>query len=432
MGSQAVELYPYQKRWVEDSSRFKIGLWARQTGKSFATALEAVLDAVEHGSLWVLLSRGERQSRELMEKVRMHAQALETAARHLEGWWSGEASYRMLECRFPGKGRILGLPANPDTARGFSANVVLDEFAFHQDSRRIWTALFPSITRGYKIRVISTPNGRTGMFYELWSADNRFSKHRVTIHEAVEQGLDIDVEELRAGISDPDAWAQEYECEFMDEAASLLTFEMISACEAEGSLWSGDPAIHAERAGPLYLGMDIGRKRDLSVITLVEQVGDVFWMRLLVELEKARFREQREVLFALLPHVRRACIDATGLGMQLAEEAQERFGTYRVEAVTFTPLVKEELAVTMLRRFQDRAVRVPPSQRLRHDLHSVRKYVTAAGNVRYDAERTEGLGHADRFWALALALHAGARPGGRPEVVSAMPRETARFLRAYA
>ena len=32
--------------------------------------------------------------------------------------------------------------ANPDTARGFSANVFLDEFAFHKDSREIWKALF--------------------------------------------------------------------------------------------------------------------------------------------------------------------------------------------------------------------------------------------------------------------------------------------------
>ena len=37
-------LMPYQKKWVEDKARFKIGLWSRQTGKSFATACEAVLD----------------------------------------------------------------------------------------------------------------------------------------------------------------------------------------------------------------------------------------------------------------------------------------------------------------------------------------------------------------------------------------------------
>lgn len=403
--SEAVSLYPYQRAWLKDSSRFKLGMWARQTGKSFATALEAVLDAAETRALWVLLSRGERQSRELMEKVRMHAQAYRMAAESLEGAWSGESTFKLLEVRLPGGGRIVGLPANPDTARGFSGNVLLDEFAFHQDSRKIWQALYPSITRGYKIRVISTPNGRSGMFYELWTGDNRFTKHKVTIHEAVAQGLPVDVEELRAGISDPDAWAQEYECEFVDEAASLITYEMISACEAD-CIWSDGP----ERGAELYLGMDVGRKRDLSVIILAERVGDVFWVKRLEELSRTPFNEQREVLFEHLPHVRRACIDATGLGMQLAEEAQQRFGTHRVELVTFTRAVKEELAVTMLRAFQDRKVRIPSNRQLREDLHGVRKYVTASGNVRYDAERTESLGHADRFWALALALHAASRP----------------------
>jgi phage FluMu gp28-like protein len=419
MASEPVKLYEYQKRWVEDQSRFKAGLWARQTGKSFATALEAVLSAAKDRQLWVLLSRGERQSRELMEKVRMHAQALKLAAQSLEGIWSGESSFKALETRLPGGGRIIGLPANPDTARGFSGNVVLDEFAFHVDSRKIWQALYPSITRGYKIRVISTPNGQSGMFYELWTGDNRFSKHKVTIYDAVAQGAPLDVEELKAGILDPDAWAQEYECEFVDEAAALITYELLSSCEAN-CLWEEMPE---EGRKALYLGMDIGRKRDLTAIWLAELVGEVLWTRRIVELEKTPFRDQRDVLFSLLPHVRRACIDATGLGMQLAEEAQERFGTYRVEAVTFTPAVKEELAMGLLRRFQDRAIRIPPSPRIRQDLHSVRKYVTAAGNVRYDSERTEASGHADRFWALALAVHAAGAPASKIEFRSVRPRD---------
>jgi phage FluMu gp28-like protein len=35
----------------------------------------------------------------------------------------------------------------------------------------------------------------------------------------------------------------------------------------------------------------------------------------------------------------------------------------------------------------------------------VRKIVTAANNVRLDADRDQD-GHADRFWALGLAYHA--------------------------
>ena len=95
--------------------------------------------------------------------------------------------------------------------------------------------------------------------------------------------------------------------------------------------------------------------------------------------------------------------------MQLAEGWQQRFGTSRVEAVTFTPAVKASLAEPLRGRFQDRLVRIPIGAEIRDDLHSIRRTSTAAGNVRYLAERTED-GHADRFWALALANHAAEKP----------------------
>ena len=38
-------LLPYQAQWVADESRFKAGIWSRQSGKDFSTAAEAVRDA---------------------------------------------------------------------------------------------------------------------------------------------------------------------------------------------------------------------------------------------------------------------------------------------------------------------------------------------------------------------------------------------------
>ncbi|WP_460031310.1 terminase large subunit domain-containing protein, partial [Megalodesulfovibrio paquesii] len=136
----ALELYPYQRQWIGDKSRFKIGMLARQTGKTFTTTLEIVDDCLEAASQgwrerWVILSRGERQAKEAMDEgVKRHAQAYGAAFDFLEYDWKGEASYKALEVTLPGGSRITALPANPDTARGFSASCFLDEFAFHQDS----------------------------------------------------------------------------------------------------------------------------------------------------------------------------------------------------------------------------------------------------------------------------------------------------------
>lgn len=407
MASSDVILLPYQQRWVADKSRFKIGLLARQTGKSFAASLEAVLDALEYrGNLWIFLSRGERQSLELAEKAKRHCEAIRVVAELYQE--NFDVATKQYVIQFPNGSRIISLPANPDTARGYSGNVLLDEFAFHQDSREIWGAIYPTITRNerYKIRVISTPNGQSGKFWELWQggAGDIWSRHRVDIYDAVREGLAIDPEVLRQGIRDPLKWQQEYLLEFVEENTAWLPYDLIATCESDQARTEG------ELEGELYLGMDIGRRRDLSVIWVAELVGDVLWTRKVVWLERTPFSVQREVLYGLLPRVRRAAIDATGLGMQLAEEARQRYGS-KVEPVLFTNAVKEDLAITLRRRFEDRQIRIPPHERIRESLHAVRRIATSAGNFRFDAERDEA-GHADEFWAAALAVHAAARPGG--------------------
>ena len=44
----ATLLLPYQRQWISDASRFKIGMFARQTGKTFTTTAEIVYDAMAH------------------------------------------------------------------------------------------------------------------------------------------------------------------------------------------------------------------------------------------------------------------------------------------------------------------------------------------------------------------------------------------------
>ena len=421
----AVPLYKYQKDWILDQAKFKIGMMSRQTGKTFTATLEIVDDCLEKESVgqksrWVVLSRGERQAREAMEEgVKRHLTAYRMGFESLEYEW--DVDTKALETVLPGGSRITAVPANPDTARGFSANMLLDEFGFHKDSRKIWLAAFPIISRrGLKLRVISTPNGKSNKFYELMTdTSGVWSRHVTDIYQAVADGLDRNIEELRAGINDPDGWEQEYECKFVDEATAYITYDMITSCEHDKASLNA-PANTMTYLREFYVGVDIGRKKDLTVIWIWEKLGDVLWTRTVRRLFRETFKTQREILFAYLPLARRACIDATGLGMQLAEEAVQQFGDL-VEAVAFTAAVKEDLAVTIRRRFEDRLIRIPIDQRIRDDIHSVKKITTTAGNIRFDAERTED-GHADHFWAAALGVHAAATPAGEIDYQSVEKR----------
>jgi len=160
----ALQLLPYQRRWVEDDSPLKIVVKARQIGYSFAASIRALLECLKRKTTWVFLSKGERQSRLLMEKVQEHVQSCGILARACESMFFEGTLIKQLEVRFANGSVIYGLPANPDTARGYSGSVTLDEFAFHADADKIYAALFPTITRGYGLEVISTPNGQQGKF----------------------------------------------------------------------------------------------------------------------------------------------------------------------------------------------------------------------------------------------------------------------------
>jgi len=426
--SRVLELYGYQKKWVQDPSRFKLYEKSRQIGISFAAALELVLDCLEHKTTWVVLSRGERQSEEFMEHVKAHAGALKAALDlgDTPFWCENEKiEVKQLRVTFPNGSRIIGLPANPDTARGFSGNLVLDEFAFHKDARKIWKACFPIVSRaGRKLRVISTHNGKDSFFYELASGsasgETPWSKHRTDIYQAVADGCPQDIEELRAAINDPDAWQEEFECIPLDTVSNWLGNDLITRAElnlyvadADVISWDG-PAFKPEE-GDWFLGGDIGRKRDLTVLYLIQRVAGVSWTRRIERLRRKTFNEQwARIQFCMTEYpVNRAGLDATGLGMQLAEQAVMKFGS-RAEAVTFTPAVKENLAVTLKRRFEDGLLRIPADRDLRADLRAVKKFLTTAGNVRFDAERSDA-GHADHFWALALAEHAASGPAQKIE-----------------
>lgn len=423
MTDPALQLFPYQRRWLQDPARFKCAMFARQCGKTFTSTLEIVLDCVRaeaagRRARWVILSRGERQAREAMnEGVKLHLRALQAGFKEFD--LPFDAAVRSLEVELPGGSRITALPANPDTARGFSANVLLDEFAFHQDSRAIWRALFPVISKpGLKLRVISTPNGKGNKFYELMTGqDDGWHRHTTDIYQAVADGLPRDIEELRRGAGDEDLWAQEFELKWLDEASAWLPFELITACEHDQA---GQP--DAYQGGPCYVGVDIAARNDLFVIWVIEQVGDVYWTREVIAEQRVSFAKQDALLDEVMTryNVIRGCMDQTGMGEKPVQDAQGRHGASRIEGVLFTGPNKITLATRGKEAFEDRRIRIPEGDNaLRADLHKLKKVTGPTGTPRFVAD-SDSAGHADRTWALFLALNA-AGDGAVPIEFEAAP-----------
>jgi phage FluMu gp28-like protein len=361
------------------------------------------------------------------------AKAANIAARGL-GAESGDVvdelnGVRAFQVLFNNGSRVVSLSSTPEAFAGKGGDVLVDEADLHKDSRKVLDMAQPCVMWGGQLEVVSAlsvDGGPDSAFHRLVEEARTggnprgWSLHRTTILDAVAEGLVERLSEvtgrgwergewlewMRASHS-PDAWRTQFLLEPSEGAAALLGHELLDACGFRGA------APEAAGGAPLYVGMDIGRHRDLTVVWSLRLVGDVLWTEAVRVLERTPFRDQLEVLSGVLSDRRlaRCCVDATGIGAMLAEEARRLHGSYRVEPVVFTAPAKEEMAVGLRRLFEDRRVRVPDSPEVRADLRKVRKTTTAAGNVRYEAER-DGDGHADRFWALALAAHAASTAAG--------------------
>jgi phage FluMu gp28-like protein len=442
-------LYPRQRAFIDDHSQYKIGVMTRQWGKSTVTSGEAVHDCLlDPGTKWVCMSAGERQSVEWLAKAKEWQAAynlgITTIAEHRDD--IAEGLLRSTEICFDNGSRIIAIPANPSTARGYSANVILDEFAYHEDPDAIWAALFPSTTnklagtflerwravakgdedtdfrRALKLRIVSTFNGRNNKFFNLWehANENGYGAHKVTIHDAIADGMPLDAEKLRLALDDADAWAQEYECEPMDSSTVLLPYELIATCESPEATTTVSPEFWmVAPVNPRVMGIDFARKRDLSVAWTDELLVDVALAREVLELRAMSTPDQIDLLRPRIQRCQRVCLDYTGPGVGMGDYLVREFGEYnperhlfgKIELITFGNANKVELFTKLRMAFEQRKCRVPVNRVIREDFHSVCRVVSAEGNITYRAPHTED-GHADRCTAKALANRAGSTKAG--------------------
>ena len=430
----AVPLLQWQKGYIEDRSRFTFLVASVQSGKSFAGSLKHVLRRVKKPGLSILLSASDRQSLELMQKIQMHLKAMGAAFESETGFFE-QTSIAQHSVALPNGSRIIGLPANPDTARGYSGDVMLDEFAMHRDARAIWAALFGRITRGYDMDVFSTFKGTDNKFYEMARElglhegmrppvqpvrveGSMWSGHWVDIYMAREQGLKVDIEGLRAALGDDEVFLQEYCNVPMSSAEEFIPIALVLGCESS----EASTTFETVTRGDLYAGMDIGRKRDLSVIWIFERVGETLITRGVITMDRQPFAEQLQTARGLAGLMTRFCVDATGIGAMLAEELQREFPGI-VEPVQFTPQTKERMAVEIKRAIEERTVLIPESRSIRRAIQSVKRYIGSTGQMRFDAAHTER-GHADEFWALALANAAASEKAYIPASEGGMVGDT--------
>lgn len=423
---------PYQEAWIQDESRNKLAEKSRRCGLTFAEEYRRVERISAQGARYdaYITSKDEGLAKQFIRESKNFANMFGMVADDIgEVVFDRDKGHSAFALQAATGRRIYSLSSNPDQQAGRAGDRTADEYALHKEQRQLYAIMKPGTKWGGQLSIFSTHRGVGSYFNQLIKEareggnPKKFSLHTITLTQAVEQGLWIKIRDqlpdddeqkhwtddeflqaCRDEMPDEESFNQEYMCVPEDDADSYLPWELIIPVASKAIMnidWRTLP-------GPFFLGYDVARKKDLSVITLYHQIGSMLIQCAEYVMVKQRFTAQQNFLHALLDdkRIKRACIDATGIGAMIAEQAAEKYGTDRVTEVMFTMQSKQELAIPFKRRFEDKSIAIYDDLKLHADLRSVKKTTTPAGNVIFIAEAGASDGHADRFWSHALAVNA--------------------------
>jgi hypothetical protein len=210
---------PWQAKVMRSPSKRLLLNCSRQAGKSTCTAVIGLHCAVYRPrSLVLLVSPSLRQSRELFGKVQDFMKGLDTQPALDED--------NRLSMALGNGSRVVALPGDGDTIRGFSspALIIEDEGSYVDDG--LYRAIRPMLAvSGGRLILLGTPNGRRGHFFEAWQSGETWERIEVPASECPRISPDF-LEDERAALGD--SWfKQEYECQFLDAVGALFRYEDI-------------------------------------------------------------------------------------------------------------------------------------------------------------------------------------------------------------
>lgn len=454
----------WQDVYVKSNSRFVAINKSRRVGYSFICSLKAFVKAMDPARTnytCQFVSYNESDSEEKINYVKQFYEATEPNARK-KLISSNSREIKFLDANGKTTSRLISMPCRPP--RGKGGDIILDEYGIYlpKMSAAVYTAALPVISRGGCISIGSSPLGKVGRFYEVITDRKTYNSYQVysipwwfcrdlatDVHGAIKSGIDSMptrqrverfgtdiVKAIYASMPEED-FQQEYECLFVDDAESYIPLDLIyantpgqdeceylielsndealkdneyweynrtvdiRAFEDEDSLILGyNPEVHG---GPLFMGYDVARNRDAVVFYIIGRTGGKKRSVARIVRRGITFEAQKEIARKLLRKlpIHRCCMDSTGMGAPLYEELNKEFGD-RVDGVDFTMVSKEEMAMAVKHGLERRQFALENDRDFHKVIHSIRRKAGSGGHFHYDSPRDER-GHADEFWAWALA-----------------------------
>ena len=404
----------YQKdlaqKFVEN--QFITARWCRQSGKSHMISALLLWYALTHPNSYIaVVGPSWRQTKLIIRKINAFLTKLPKA-------WYVKPRKTIVELK--NGSRIECFPNNPDTIRGPTLDIVYaDEFNFVPNDQELFDAImWTLVTKKHgKFICSSTPWSTDSVFWRIWNepAFEHYAKSHVTWREALEPNGPLKrsmLEQIRKQYEgDKWRWVREMEAEWSEDVDHWLSQSLIASC-VDGDLELIPRDV--KNQGRFYVGVDLGKHRDYSVVAIVDRKEDgslhlVHCHQFPLETPYASVIGYLKALCDKWRVVVRIAVDKTGVGDPIVEDMIQT-GLPRVEGVNFTEPKKEEMATILKQNMVEGRFKLPYDRDVINELNVERFELTKSGKIKFS--HPEGT-HDDRFWAVALAVYAARRPGTR-------------------
>ena len=234
-------MYDFQKEIMRDfhENRFNIAKLPRQTGKSTTVVAYLLHYALFNDSVNIgILANKASTARELLGRLQLAYENLPKWMQHgILVWNKGNVELE-------NGSKILAASTSASAVRGMSFNILfLDEFAFvpNHVAEQFFASVYPTITSGKstKVIIISTPNGMNH-FYKMWEDARNGKNGYVTneVHWSQVPGRDAKWKEETLKNTSKRQFAQEFECDFLGSADTLISPAKLQAIPFEDPIQS--------------------------------------------------------------------------------------------------------------------------------------------------------------------------------------------------
>ncbi len=222
------ETFPFQDDCVDDflENRFNIVLKSRQLGMSTLVAAYSV---------WMAIFQREKNILIIATKLAVAQNFIvkvKTMIRSLPKWLllpEIVANNKQM-IQFSHGSQIKAIPTSEDAGRSEALSLlIVDEAAFVRNFDTIWTGIYPTISTGGRVIILSTPNGVGGQYHKLYTEAeaglNEFNPIKIMWDEHPERGQEW-FDKTTKNLSKRQI-AQEYLCDFATSGETFLDNESL-------------------------------------------------------------------------------------------------------------------------------------------------------------------------------------------------------------